>query len=154
MMKREELEALYAESAAALDDGEFDRWVGYFADECSYTITTKENFDRGWPIGLLSCETRGMLLDRIAAVQKTLYYIPRIQRRIQSGILITGTEGALTRSRGSFAVFETRVGEHTSLFAAGRFLDTVCRQGESLKFAKRLCILDASLVPNSLPFPI
>lgn len=151
---RNDLAALYAECAAALDDGEYERWPTFFTEDCSYVVTTKENLDRGWSIALLSCESRGMLLDRVFAVQKTLFYMPRVQRRIVSGARLVGAGDGGAHARASVAVFETLVGEHTTLFAAGRSLDVVRYEGDALKFAKRTCVLDSSLVPNSLPFPI
>lgn len=151
---RFDLADLYAECAAALDDGDYERWPSFFTEACSYSITTRENVERGWAIGLLSCESRGALLDRVFAVQKTLFYMPRAQRRIVSGVRIVGAAETGTQTSASFAVFETLVGEHTTLFATGRFLDVVRYEGGSLKFAKRTCVLDASLVDNSLPFPI
>lgn len=166
-MIREELETLYAECASALDDADWDRWAGLFAERCSYRVTTKENVDRGYALSLMSCATRGMLLDRVYALKETQFYIPRVFRRIYGGVrLVTvdaplagesndleGVNGAV-HAGCSFAVFETRVGEHTNVFAAGRFIDVVCREGDRLRFFKRTCILDSALIPNSLPCPL
>lgn len=154
LISRDELERLYADYCDTLDDGDFERWASFFTEVCSYLVTTKENVERGWPIALLNCESRGMIVDRTIAIQKTLYYLPRMQRRLVSGIRVTGVEGAGTLVRASFALFETLVGEHTTVLATGRSLDVVAHEGGALKFAKRVIIVDASLVPNSLPFPI
>ncbi len=151
---RFDLAELHAEYAAALDDGEYERWPTFFTKVCSYFITTKENVERAWDINLLSCESRGAMLDRVSAVRKTLFYLPRAQRRIVSGVRIVGTNRTGAETSASFAVFETLVGGHTTLFATGRFLDLVRYEDGSLKIAKRTCVLDASLVPNSLPFPL
>jgi 3-phenylpropionate/cinnamic acid dioxygenase small subunit len=77
-----------------------------------------------------------------------------VQRRLVSGARLVGADETGAHVRASFAVFETLVGEHTTLFATGRFLDVVRYEGDALKFVKRTCVLDASLVPSSLPFPI
>lgn len=154
LITRDELEGLYADYCAALDDGDFDRWPSFFAETSSYLVTTKENADRGWPIALLNCESRGMIVDRTVAIQKTLYYLPRLQRRLVSGLRVTGVDGAGAQVRASFALFETLVGEHTKVLASGRSLDVVAHEGGALKFVKRVVVVDASLVPNSLPFPI
>ncbi len=154
LITRDELEGLYADYCAALDDGEFERWPSFFAEACSYLVTTRENVEQGWAVALLNCESRGMVEDRTIAIRKTLYYLPRAQRRLVSGIRATGVDAEGTHVRASFAVFETMVGEHTKVLATGRSLDIVAREGGALKFVKRACVLDASLVPNSLPFPI
>jgi len=151
---QEAVEALYADCASALDDGEFERWPSFFAENCSYCVTSKENVDHGWPIALMSCETRGMILDRVMAVRQSMLIIPRVQRRIQSGVRIARLEGSVAHCRASFAVFETFAGQPTTVFVTGRFVDEVVREGDALRFLKRACILDTPLVPNSLPFPL
>src|SRR5688572_21433111 len=161
-MLRDELETLYGECAAALDEGDWDRWLTFFAETSSYKITTKENLDRGFALALMNCESRGMMLDRVYALKETQFFIPRIFRRLYSGIRIVKADGGpataslpgVLHTQCSFAVFESLVGEHTTVFAAGRFVDVLCREGDQLKFHQRTCILDASLIPNTLPFPL
>lgn len=145
---------LHAEYAAALDDGEFARWPSFFTEDCSYSITTKENVQRGWDLCLLSCESRGALIDRVSAIEKTMFYLPRAQRRIVSGIRVLGATPTEIRTSSSFAVFEALLTKPTTLFATGCFLDVVRPEGGSLRFAERTCILDSSIVPESLPFPL
>jgi len=151
---RDELEGLYAEYNEALDDGAIERWPSFFATTSSYRVTTRENVERGWPMTLLHCESYGMILDRSVAIQKTLYFLPRMQRRVVSGIRVTREGPDLAHVRCSFAVFETLAGEHTKVLASGRAEDVVIRQEGALKFSERACVLDASLVPNSLPVPV
>ena len=153
-ISQEEIAALYADCAATLDDGEFERWPSFFAESCSYSVTSKENVDRGWPIALMSCDNRGMILDRVMAVRQSMLILPRVQRRIQSSVRIARLEGSVAHCRASFAVFETFAGQPTTVFATGRFVDEVIREGDALRFFKRTCILDSPLVPNSLPFPL
>jgi salicylate 5-hydroxylase small subunit len=154
VIDRLELAELYAQYADALDDGEYERWPTFFTKACSYFITTKENVERAWGIQLLACESREAMIDRISAIRNTLFYMPRTQRRIVSGARILSATRASAQTSASFAVFETLVGEHTTLFATGRFVDIVRYEDGSLKIEKRTCVLDASLISNSLPFPL
>lgn len=147
-----EAHALYAACSAALDALDFAAFLACFAGECSYSIHSKENIDRGWPLAFVSCASRGMLEDRVAAIQKSSFIVPRVQRRIVSGVRVLG--GEPLRSEASFAVFETFEGKATTLFMAGRFEDTLVREGGVLKFRERRSILDSSIVPNSLPYPL
>lgn len=147
-----EVLALYTECASALDERDFERFLACFANECAYSIRAKENVDRGWPIAIVSCLNRGMLIDRVAAVQKSSFIIPRVQRRIVSGVRLLAADPL--RAQASFAVFETFEGQPTTLFIAGRFEDVLTRERGALRFAARRCILDSSIVPNSLPYPI
>src|SRR5690242_20394348 len=161
-MLRDELETLYGECAAALDEADWDRWPTFFAETCSYKITTQENLDRGFPLALMNCESRGMMLDRVYAMKELQFVIPRIFRRLYSGIRIVKADSnpatanlpGVLHTQCAFAVFESRVGEHTTVFAAGRFVDVLCREGDQLKFHQRLCVLDSNIIPNTMPFPL
>jgi 3-phenylpropionate/cinnamic acid dioxygenase small subunit len=154
LISRSEIEDLFADYNAALDDRDLERWLSFFMEACSYVVTTTENVDRGWSIAIINCETRGMMIDRIAAIRNTMTFLPRQQRRIVSGIRVVGAEGAAARVRSAFAVFETLPSEPTKFFVAGQALDVVGREDGRLKLASRRCVLDAALVPNSLIYPI
>lgn len=151
---RAEVEDLFADYNATLDDRDLERWLSLFTDVCSYVVTTKENVDRNWSIALVNCETRGMMIDRVSAIQKTMYFLPRQQRRMVSGICIAEPEGASTPVQASFAVFETLPSEPTKLLMTGRAFDVVAHENGRLKFASRRCVIDAAIVPNSLIYPL
>ena len=130
------------------------RTVVAMRGRCHFYEGYRDDGQLGWPVALLSCESRGMIVDRTTALGKTLYHLPRAQRRIVSGLRVADLDGGGTQVRSSFAVFETLVGECTTVLASGGSRDVVAYEGGVLKFAKRLLILDAALVPNSLVFPL
>ena len=148
-MKRDDIEDLYADYTAALDDRDLEGWLALFAPTCSYVVTTKENVDQKWAIALISCETRGMMVDRIAAIKNTMYFLPRQQRRMVSGLRVR--DGA---AQSSFAVYETVASEPTKLLATGRTFDVIQYEEGRLKFASRRYVLDSSIVLNSLIYPL
>jgi len=151
---RLELEDLFAAYAACLDDGELERWPEFFTDDCRYEIIPRENFERGLPLAVVRCESKGMLIDRVAALRRSSVYAPRALRHLVSGVRITGVEGDVIRAHANYAVLQTPPDEHTSVFNAGRYLDRVVRTDSVLKFAERLCVYDSVLVPGSLVYPI
>ena len=57
------LAALYANYAATLDAGDWQRWPDFFTEDCSYRLQPRENFDRGLPLATLAFESQGMLRD-------------------------------------------------------------------------------------------
>jgi len=154
LISRAEVEELFADYNAALDDRDLGRWLSFFMAVSSYVVTTRENLDRGWSIAIINCETRGMMIDRVAAIQKTMYFLPRQQRRIISGVRVVGAEGAAVRVRSAFAMFETLPSEPSKFFVAGQALDVIGREDDKLKFVSRRCVLDSAIVPNSLIYPI
>ncbi|HEX4615976.1 MAG TPA: aromatic-ring-hydroxylating dioxygenase subunit beta, partial [Stellaceae bacterium] len=56
---------LYAAYGALIDAAEFDAWLDLFAATCSYHVLPRENYERGLPAGLVYCDSRAMLEDRI-----------------------------------------------------------------------------------------
>ena len=151
---RLELEDLFAAYAACLDDGELERWPEFFTDDCRYEIIPREIFERRLPLAVLRCESKGMLIDRVAALRRSSVYAPRALRHLVSGVRITGIEGDSVRAHANYAVLQTLSDEHTTIFNAGRDLDRVVRSDGVLKLAERLCVYDSVLVPGSLVYPI
>lgn len=151
---RLELDELNAEYAACLDDDELERWPGFFAEPCLYRIVPRENHERGLPLAVMHCESRGMLEDRVAALRRSSVYGPRYLRHLISGLRITRVEGEVIHAQASYAILQTLPDEETTVFNTGRYLDEVVRVDGALRFRQRLCIYDSLLVPGSLVFPI
>lgn len=145
---------LYAAYDDALDEGEYEDWPEFFTEACLYKIISRENYDAGLPLGLLQAESRAMLADRVAAIRKTTLFAPRVVRRVVGGILLRAIEPSGMRLSASFAAFQTMLNEPSQVFLCGRLYDRVVEDGGALRFAERICVPDATLVPTSLVFPI
>jgi 3-phenylpropionate/cinnamic acid dioxygenase small subunit len=151
---RLELEDLYTAYAAALDDGDLERWPEFFTEQCRYEIIPRENFERGLPLALMRCESKGMLRDRVDALRRASVYSPRALRHLISGVRIISVEAGVIRAQANYAVLQTRPDEETTVFNAGRYLDRLVREAGALRFRERLCVFDSVLVPGSLVFPL
>ena len=86
---RARLADLYCAYDDALNDGALERWPELFTETCIYKVIPRENFDQGYPVALIYCESRDMLMDRVVALRETALFAPRIARRITSGICCT-----------------------------------------------------------------
>jgi anthranilate 1,2-dioxygenase small subunit len=148
------LEELYADYVACLDDDDLERWPEFFTEECVYKIISRENFERGLPLALILCESKGMLKDRVVAVRRTSIYAPRALRHLVSSIRITTEAEQAITVRANYAVFETPLDEPTRVFNAGKYVDRLVRDQGALKFSEKLCVFDSVLVPGSLIYPI
>jgi 3-phenylpropionate/cinnamic acid dioxygenase small subunit len=151
---RARLADLYAAYDDALGEGDYERWPDFFTESCLYKIIPRESHALGHPIGLMHAESRGMLADRIAAVRKTTLYAPRIVQRLVSGIVLRAVDADGMRLAASFATFQTMLNEPSQIFLCGRIYDRVVDDAGMLRFAERICVTDATLVPTSLIFPI
>ena len=151
---RARLADLYAAYDEALSEGDYERWPEFFTETCRYQIIPRESHDLGHPLGLMQAESRGMLVDRIAAIRKTTLYAPRLVQRLVNGIMLRAIDPDGMRLSASFATFQTMLNEPTQVFLCGRFYDRVVEDGGALRFAERVCVTDSTLVPTSLIFPI
>jgi 3-phenylpropionate/cinnamic acid dioxygenase small subunit len=151
---RLELEALYAEYAAALDEERFEDWPDFFVADCTYKIIPRENFERGLPLATWFSENRNNLLDRVVAIRKTMVYAPRYMRRLVTGIRILGWQGDALDARANYLALETLTDETTRVFNTGQYRDRIVVEGGRLKFREKLCVFDSLLVPNSLIYPL
>lgn len=151
---RLEIEDLYADYAACLDEERFEDWPGFFTDPCLYKIVPRENFERGLPLATWLCESKGYLVDRVTAIRKTAVYAPRYVRRLVSGIRVLGWTDAVLEVRASYLALETLQDELTRVFNAGQYRDKLVVEDGRLKFREKLCVFDSILVPNSLIYPL
>ena len=151
---RLELEDLYADYAACLDEERFEDWPEFFTDPCVYKIVPRENFERGLPLATWLCESKGYLLDRVTAIRKTAVYAPRYVRRMVSGVRVLGWTSAVLEVRASYLALETLQDELTRVFSTGQYRDKVVVEDGRLRFREKLCIFDSILVPNSLIYPL
>ena len=151
---RARLADLYCAYDDALNDGELERWPELFVEACIYKVMPRENYQQGFPVAVIYCESRDMLVDRVVALRETALYAPRIMRRITGAVCVRATEQDGLRLTADFALFQTTVDRPSELFLCGRCVDRVVDDGGVLRFAERLCIYDSTIVPTSLVYPV
>ena len=151
--ERREVEELYGEYAAALDDRDFERWPDFFTDECSYRVVPRENYDRGLPLATLAFESKGMLRDRVYGITQTLFHEPYYTRHLVSGILVRAEDGGYA-VRANYLVVRTKSGALSEVYNAGRYVDRLVREHGTLRFKEKICVFDSELIPNSFIYPI
>ncbi|MCH8551919.1 MAG: aromatic-ring-hydroxylating dioxygenase subunit beta [Natronospirillum sp.] len=149
-----ELQRFYSAYAECVDHGDLDDWPEFFLDQCVYRVQARENFDRGFPLAVLSLESKGMLKDRVYGVKETLFHDPYYQRHIVSAPLVHGTSGDLIVSEANYVVVRTKPGKPSEVYNAGRYLDRIQQTPDGLRFAQRICVYDSELIPNSMVYPI
>jgi len=149
-----DLNQLYASYAAAVSSGDWDLWPEFFTEECSYRLQPRENYDRGFPLATLSFESKGMLKDRVYGIRETLFHDPYYQRHVVGAPVILKAEVDRFECEANYAVFRTKLSEFSSVFSVGRYIDTVVRTPEGLKFESRQVIYDSEMIPNSVIYPI
>jgi salicylate 5-hydroxylase small subunit len=148
------LTQLQADYASAVDSGDWDRWPEFFTDDGVYRLQPRENHERGFPLATLAFSSKGMLKDRVYGIRETLFHDPYYQRHVVGPMRILRAEPGRFECEANYAVFRTKLSEPSTVFNVGRYLDVVVRTPSGLKFARRECIYDSEMIPNSIIYPI
>lgn len=151
-----ELASLNAAYARCIDNDELEAWPSFFNDPCLYKVTTAENHRNGWEAGLIYADSRGMLQDRIASLRRANVFERHGYRHMVGATHVLSEDGSAgVSSETPFVVVRImRTGE-MDIFAAGRYLDRVERDGEGrLKFKERIVVCDGCNVDTLLVIPL
>jgi anthranilate 1,2-dioxygenase small subunit len=150
---REAIEDLLAAYAEAIDDGKLELWPGFFTGNGIYQIITRESLDAGLPIGILYCDSRGMMEDRVRALCTANIYEPHAYRHLLGRPRFERVgDGFDVRS--NFCVYRIAQDGDTVTFATGRYLDRIVDDGGALRFMARRVVLDSRRVDILLVLPL
>lgn len=137
-----------------LDDGSVDDWSAYFEQDGVYRVTTRENVEANRPIGIVLCEGRGMMDDRIKALKiANIFESHTFRHMVGRPIVEPEFEGRFT-VRSSFSVFRIMYTGKTDLFATGRYEDVVSVSENGIQFAERSVVLDSRLLDTLMVYPL
>jgi salicylate 5-hydroxylase small subunit len=144
----------YSQYMSIVDAGDWDRWPEMFTEDCVYRLQPRENHERNLPLATLALTSRGMLLDRVYSIKDTLFHDPYYQRHIISSPVLHRAAPDHWECEANYAVFRTKLSDTTIVFNVGRSFDTIVRTDSGLRFARRECIYDSEMIPNSIIYPI
>ncbi len=144
----------YASYTSIIDAGDWDRWPEMFTEDCVYRLQPRENHERNLPLATLAFTSRGMLRDRVYSINDTLFHDPYYQRHIVSSPIVHSAAPDCWDCEANYAVFRTKLSDTTTVFNVGRSFDTIVRTEDGLRFARRECIYDSEMIPNSIIYPI
>ena len=150
--QRAALYDLFARYGALLDAARWDDWLALFAAECRYRILPRENDERGLPAGLVYCDTRAILEDRILALREANKYNIHTDRHLIGLPLVVEESATGVLVEAPFAVYQTDPEGATRLFATGLYRDRL--QPDGLLISDKLVLLDTFAVPTLLATPL
>lgn len=146
--------AFNARYARLIDDEGAAGWSDLFAEDCLYVVTTAANRREGLQAGLIYANSRGMLHDRITALNEANIFEQHIYRHLLGQPLIDVDKDGSIVSEASFVVVRImRTGE-TEVFATGRYCDRFLDDGDHLLLAERIVVCDSSRIDTLLALPL
>jgi anthranilate 1,2-dioxygenase small subunit len=156
LLLRSEIEVFNAQYCLALDEQRLADWAEMFTADAMYVVLSRENADKGLPVGLIYCEGRGMIRDRAFALEKTSMFAPRYLRHIVGNLAVLGEgdDGSI-KARANYVVLQVLYDRpDATLHQVGVYHDLFRRVDGALKLAERRCVYDNLLVPNALCIPV
>lgn len=150
----ERILALQAAYIRCIDNDELESWPDFFLDRCLYKVTTAENVKHGFETGIIYADSKGMLIDRIAALRQANVYERQSYRHILGLPSVLKNGGAEAESETPFLVVRIMHDGQTDVFATGVYRDTYRADGNDLKFAQRIVVCDSSRVDTLMALPL
>jgi anthranilate 1,2-dioxygenase small subunit len=151
---REEIADLLERYCHALDDDRVEEWSGFFEAEGIYQVTTRENVEAGRPIGIVLCEGRGMLDDRVKALRIANIFESHTHRHVMGRPLIEPRADGGCDVRTAFVIYRTMHTGQTEVFATGRYDDVLKPGSQGWRIAQRRVVLDSRMVDTLMVYPL
>jgi anthranilate 1,2-dioxygenase small subunit len=151
---REQIEQLVVDSAMFIDRDELDAWMDCFEEDARYIVLPRENRALGLPVGIIHCESKARIIDRIVCLRHANKFNPHFDRHIVSMPRILALEGGIATVETNFMVVQTNKTGESRLFCAGVYEDRI-RVGEpSSKLIERIVVIDTFAVPTLMATPL
>ncbi len=151
---RRHIEDLIHAYAHCIDDDRLEEWPGFFTDPCRYQIISRDNYAAGSTVGIITCDSRGMLEDRITSLRRANIYEPQVYRHLISGIRITGQQGGVHTVDTGYAVICTLQEGDVSIFSSGKYVDKIVFEDDTPRFCERIVVCDSGRIDTLIVIPI
>lgn len=145
---------LVSDYVHAIDDGALDRWPEFFTEDGTYKLITRDNYDDGLTLGLMYCAGRGMMRDRIRALESANIYEPHTYCHLLGKTRVEGAADGVVKARTNFTVVRTMQSGEDKRFAVGKYLDECAVVDGRLLLKSRLVVLESRRVDVLLAYPL
>ena len=146
--------ALVYDSARLIDETRWEAWAALFTADGVYKIVSRENHQAGLPLGIVYCDSRDMIGDRILSLRKANIYNLHYDRHMVTNVIVTGRDDGVLAVRSNYAVYQSTPSGETALFSVGTYADKIVAEGEGMRFKERIVVADTGAVKNLISSPI
>jgi len=156
--QRTAIERLMVEYVHAIDECEYERWPTFFTEDGRYQVTGRDNHARGWVAGMLLCDNRDMMIDRIYSLRQVNVWEPHTYRHVIGPTQILGTAGSgsalVVSAQTNYLCVRTMHNGEQKLFSTGRYLDEVVFEASVPRLRSRTVISDSNQIDTLLVIPL
>jgi anthranilate 1,2-dioxygenase small subunit len=140
--------------ARCIDNGNLEAWPDFFEENCTYKITTADNYAQGLEAGVIFANSKGMLLDRVASLREANIYERHVYRHFLGQPWIVSEDADEVRSETSFFVARIMRDGTTDVYATGRYIDIYKLNGGAAKLRERVVVCDSARFDTLLALPL
>ena len=152
--KRWLIEDFLVDYVHAINDFQLNLWPDFFAEDGVYQIVPRESYEVNLPLGMLYCEGKGMMADRILALESANIFEPHTYCHIISRPGLSLNEDGTVKSRSNFNVTRTMQDGRMEMFAVGKYVDKIVFVNGSPLFKDRRVVLESRRVDILLVYPL
>lgn len=146
---------LQARYAQVIDEDRLEEWPEFFTEDCLYVVTSHDNHKRGLEAGVVWCNSRGMLRDRVSGLREANIYERHRYRHIVSMPAEVQAQGEVIKARTPFAVFRITRSKAHALYVTGCYEDEFKLGADGqLSIAKRIAVCDSNVFDTLLAIPL
>ena len=140
--------------ARCIDNGNLEAWPDFFEENCTYKITTADNYTQGLEAGVIFANSRCMLLDRVASLREANIYERHVYRHFLGQPWIVSEDAGEVHSETSFFVARIMRDGTTDVYATGRYIDVYRLNRATPKLRERIVVCDSSRFDTLLALPL
>jgi anthranilate 1,2-dioxygenase small subunit len=148
------VETLLATYADCIDDERYTEWPAFFTEKCLYKIISRDNHRRKLPMGLMYCDNRNMLRDRITSMKSANVFEPHTYRHALSRTVVSDGGDGTIAARTNYIVARIMHDGQTDLFSTGRYEDRIVESDGKLLFRERVVVTDSTSTDALLVIPL
>lgn len=149
-----EMHSLQEKYVSVLDNDKLEEWPTLFTEDCFYEIIPKENEDMGLPIGVIYCDSKRMLRDRVLSLRNANIFEEHTYRHMTSGLQITEVDADTVDMTSNYVVVQTRSNGESFVYQSGVYKDRAVRTADGWLYQRKRAIYDTSRVQTLLATPI
>jgi len=138
----------------AIDDGDFRRWPDFFTEDAVYQIIPRESYDANLPLGILYCEGRGMMSDRILALETANIFEPHTYSHILGRPQLSENGDGTVNARSNVHITRTMQDGRMEIYAVGKYVDRIVMENSELRLQDRRVVLESRRVDILLVYPL
>jgi len=140
--------------AHCIDDDCLEEWPTFFTEKCFYQVISRVDYEAGLPVGVITCTSRGMLVDRIVSLRNANIYEPHVYRHLISAIRVRSEKDGVWNAQTSYTVIRTMDEGDISVFSTGKYIDQIVFEVDKPLFQNRICVFDSRRVDTLMVIPI